>query len=355
MKKVNYYILVLLLAQGIAVIAQEERCTQNLEEAQLRYDEGRIQDVEGLVLSCLDQGAYDKAQDVQVLRLMILSNIFMERTGRADTLMLRLLKRDHEFAPDPILDPTEFINLYNTYNSDPIFKLGIKGGQNWSFTDVTQLHTVGQEGAVKEYKIVNGIHVGLLGEWEFKPRWILYPEIDYSLRIYRRVEDFQGLISGETYSNSDITETFTWIEVPVTVQYILVDKPNFKPYVFLGGSVSYLISSTYSGDQNFRDRQNNSQVKLNTINSTDDRNTVNANAILGAGIKIKAPGGFFAAEVRAGYQVTQLTIDANGLDPADPDLVHGLWEWFDSFKQHYAAVTIGYTINIYRPKKLTIK
>ena len=45
--------------------AQEEQCSQNLEEAQLRYDEGRIQDIEGLVLRCLDNGSYDKAQSEQ--------------------------------------------------------------------------------------------------------------------------------------------------------------------------------------------------------------------------------------------------------------------------------------------------
>ena len=125
MKKVNYHIFAILLALGPAVLAQEERCTENLEEAQLRYDEGRIQDVEDLVLSCLDEGAYDKAQEVQAIRLMILSNIFMGRMGHADTMMLRLLKRNHEFVPDPILDPTEFINLYHTYDTDPIFNVGL--------------------------------------------------------------------------------------------------------------------------------------------------------------------------------------------------------------------------------------
>ncbi len=355
MNKINYYIFAMLLVSGSVTFAQTERCTQDLEEAQLRYDEGRIQDVEELVLSCLDQGIYDKAQSVQALRLMILSNIFMEQGGKADTLMLRLLKKDHEFVPDPILDPTEFINLYNSYRTDPVFNIGVKFGQNWSMTDVNNLHTVGQPGTTKEYKIINGLHVGLLFEWEFKPRWILYPEIDYSSRIYRRLEDYSGLISGETYSNSDITETFTWIEVPVTVQFILVDKPLFKPYVFMGGSVSYLISSSYSGDLSFRDRKNNSQVKLSTVNSTEDRNRINANAIIGGGIKYKIGPGYVTAEVRVAYQITQLTIDANGLSPTEPDLVHGLWEWYDSFNQHYAAATVGYTLNIYKPKKNTIK
>lgn len=121
-------------------LAQEERCTQNLEEAQLRYDEGRIQEVEPLVLNCLETNVFDKAQSVLALRLLILSAIFQNRDEKADGLMLELISTDHEFVPDEALDPTEFINLYNSYRTKPIFSVGIKGGQNWSFNDVQQVH-----------------------------------------------------------------------------------------------------------------------------------------------------------------------------------------------------------------------
>ncbi len=333
-----------------------QTCTVNLEEAQLLYDEGRIQEIEGKVLPCLDAGAYSKSESEQALRLMILANIFMEEGGRADTLMLRLLSYSHEFTPDPILDPTEFINLYNTYNTDPIFKIGFKIGQNWSLNDVSQFHTIGQPGTKYEYSLINGIHASLLFEWEFKDRFILYPEISYSQRRYSKEAEFYGIISDDLYSTHEIQELFTWVELPVTVQYELSDNPKLKPYIFAGGSVSYLLSSEYPGDVNSRTRIGNSEVKLSTASSLEDRNQINFNAILGGGIKIKAGEGYVTAELRAGYMITDLTKDSNGLIPTEnPDLVHGLWEWYDSFKQHYAAITIGYTKNFYNIKKRASK
>ncbi len=352
----SLFILFLLLLGPAVVFAQLERCSQNLEEAQLRYDEGRIQDIEELLISCLNEGVYSKSESEQALRLMILSNIFMEEEGKADTLMLRLLQTSHEFLPDAILDPTEFINLYSTYNTDPVFNIGIKLGQNWSLTDVGQFHTVGQPGDKNEYSIINGIYASLLFEWEFKNRFFLYPEISYSQRRYSKEAEFSGLLTNTIYVTHEIQEKFTWIELPVTVQYILIDKPTFKPYIFAGGSVSYLLASEYPGDVNSRNRIGNSEVKLSTVSSLEDRNQINFNAVLGGGIKLKAGEGYVTAEIRAGYMITKLTKDSNSLTPtADSDLVHGLWEWYDSFKQHYAAFTIGYTKNIYKPKKKVIK
>ena len=341
-----------------------QSCSIYLEEAQLFYDEGRIQEIEGKVSGCL--GTYGKADKEQALRLMILANIFMEEEDLADSLMGVLLSSSHEFTPDPILDPTEFINLYNTYDTDPMFNVGIKLGQNWSLTDVGQYHTIGQPGSKYEYSIINGMHAALLFEWEFKDRFILYPEISYSQRRYSKEAEFTGLLSNDIYSTHEMQEKFTWLELPITVQYLLIDdkkvdnptneESRFKPYIFAGGSISYLLASEYPGDVNSRLRKENSEVKLATVSSLEDRNQINFNAVLGGGIKMKAGEGYITAEVRAGYMITKLTKDSNGLTPTnDEDLVHGLWEWYDSFKQHYAAVTIGYTKSIYNIKKKTVK
>ena len=342
---------------ALDALAQEERCTQNLEEDQLRYDEGRIQEVASLVLNCLETNVFDKAQSVQALRLLILSSIFQHRDEQADDLMLELISTDHEFVPDEALDPVEFINLYNSYRTKPIFSIGIKGGQNWSFNDVQQMHTVGQQGWKKEYSIINGIQIGLLFEYEFKPRWILYPEIHYSQKRYTKEEIFMGIISNKEISSSKIEEDMIWIELPVSVQYIFTNNTKFKPYAFAGGAVTYLISAEYPGDNSIRDRPGteSSQVQLATINSINDRNKLNFDAVGGAGIKWKLGEGYLTVEARFNYQLTSLTVDGNGLTAAEPDLVHGLWEWYDSFKQHSAIIMFGYTKNFYNPEKLKPK
>jgi len=337
----------------IDAIAQQERCTQNLEEAQLRYDEGRIQDVEPLILNCLETKVYDKAQSVQALRLLILSAIFQKQEEHADDLMLQLLKTSHEFEPDQALDPTEFINLYNTYRTEPILNIGFHAGSNLSFNDVQAVHTVGQQGWKKEYSLVNGISAGLLYEWEFKPRWILYPELQYVQKKYTVTEEYMGILSNNVVATGNINETFIWVELPVSVQYVFTDNKQFKPYVFLGGTLGYLISSEYPGDNTTRERGGSTNVQLSTVKSGKDRNRLSVSALAGAGVKIKLGEGYLTLEGRFNYQLTRLTIDENGLTPSgNQDLVYGLQEWYDSFYQHTASLMVGYTKTFYNPKKL---
>jgi len=345
--------LLILSFLAIDVRAQQERCTQNLEDAQLRYDEGRIQDVESLILSCLETKVYDKAQSVQALRLLILSSIFQEQEELADDLMLQLLETSHEFEPDQALDPTEFINLYYTYRTKPILNIGFHAGANLSFNDVMALHTVGQQGWKKEYTIVNGISAGLLYEWEFKPRWILYPELQYVQKKYTFTEEYMGILSNDVVATGNINETYIWVELPVSVQYVFTDNRQFKPYVFLGGTFGYLLSSEYPGDNTTRTREDAPVVQLSTVKSGEDRNRLSVSALAGAGVKIKLGEGYLTLEGRFNYQLTQLTIDEDGLTPSDnQDLVYGLSEWYNSFNQHTASLMVGYTKTFYNPKKL---
>ena len=352
-KLVNLTLTIALL--GVAptlVFSQAEQCTQNLEEAQIRYEEGRIQDVEGLLLRCVNTKAYTKGQEVQALRLLILSYIFMEQEDKADTTMLRLLQRNHEFQPDEALDPTEFINLYNTYNTDPIFNVGVQFGQNFSLTQVKQLHSVGQQGWKKEYGIVNGVTLGINFEWEFADQWYLYPQVQYSIKKYTQTEEYQGVWTGTIISTGQIAENLQILEVPISVQYEFGER-NFRPYAFVGGSASYLLASSYPSDNNSRTRSETADVKINTVDSRDDRNVWNGHAHLGGGVKLKAGEGFLTAEVRLSYQITDFSKPENSLTPTDdPDLLYNLWTWYDTFTMHSGFITIGYTKNIYRPKKL---
>lgn len=333
-------------------LAQEERCTQNLEEAQLRYDEGRIQDVEPLVLNCLETNVFDKAQSVQALRLLILSAIFQHRDEQADDMMLELLKTDHEFVPDEALDPVEFINLYNSYRTKPIFRIGFKGGPNITSIQAITLYTTGQSGdpGAFEYIAKQGVTGGLVFEYEFSPRWTIYPELLYSTRTFDNVEEFGGLTDPtEVVDRKEETERQTWLELPVSVQYRLKDG-NIRPYVNAGGSASYLIMAEYPASDNSLNRQKN-PIENTLGEVTDERNQLNFYAFLGGGVKIKLGEGYFVAELRANYGITEVSTGEFSFSPANkgqvPERVIP-----DAYKEHFATFTVGYTLNIYKPRKL---
>lgn len=356
-KRYTFLCIICLALFSSSLYAQEEEqdvCSQNLEEAQLRYDEGRIQDIEGLVLQCLNSGSYDKAQSVQAMRLLILSYIFTGDDGVADTTMFRLLRRSHEFTPDETLDPVEFINLHQTYRTWPIFRVGLKIGANMTTTEVFQLNTTGQPGdpGVFEYTPKQGITGGLVFEYEFAPRWNIYPEFYYSTKVLSNTEEFTTLTDGGILDVKEEIENQSWLEMPVSVQYRFIDG-NIRPYVNLGGSINYLLSAQYPASQNSLVRQGNTiQNALGDV--TDERNQLNFYAFLGGGVKIKISEGYLVAELRANYGLTDISTGDYGFsrsNTASDDQVPQRIA-VDGFKQHFATFTLGYTLNIYKPKKL---
>jgi hypothetical protein len=358
MKNIIIYITpIFLLLIQVDLYAQDDLCSQNLEEAQLRYDEGRIQDIEGLVLRCIEGGTYDKAQSVQALRLLILSYIFRGEEGKADTTMLRLLQKQHEFVPDQALDPVEFINLHATYRTKPIFKVGIKGGINMSFVEPTKLYTTGQPGdpGEFEYSPKQGVTIGVIFEYEFAPRWNIYPEFLYSNRTFDNAEEFSALteISTDPVDKKEETERQVWLELPISVQYRFTDGP-VRPYVNLGGSLSYLNYAELPANDNQLSRQNN--IIQNTLGDiTDDRNQLNFYAFLGGGVKVKVSEGYIVAELRANYGLNEVSTGEFSFSPTGGQASKGqVPERIipDAYKKHFATFTIGYTLNIYKMKKL---
>jgi len=122
---------------------QEEKsdCVIKLEQAQAKYDQGRIQDVEPLIEDCLAEEGFDKTGKTQALKLLTLSYLFLEEPEKAGETMLKLLHTNHLFTVNSAIDPSEFINLYDKYRHDPLFSVGFLGGLTRASPIITQLNS----------------------------------------------------------------------------------------------------------------------------------------------------------------------------------------------------------------------
>ena len=170
MKKILFLIIV--ITSHLAFGQEEEVldiCVQNIELAQQRYDEGRIQDIQPLLTDCLNGGTYTKAEKSQVLRLLTLSYIFLEDEKNAEATMLRLIQDNHEFQVNPTIDPTEFINLHEQFRYKPVFNVGIRYITNFAQPIVTDLNSsLSLTGTRPAYTIEFGfVGFGLNFEYEF--------------------------------------------------------------------------------------------------------------------------------------------------------------------------------------------
>ena len=79
----------------------------------------------------------------------------------------------------------------------------------------------------------------------------------------------------------------------------------------------------------------------------------NGGKIVG-GVKLKVLEGYVVAELRANYGITEVSTGDSSFEPISEPANNGQVSErivADSFKQHFATFTIGYTLNLYNPKK----
>ena len=355
MKKI---LLLTIIFTSHLAIAQEEEvldvCVQNIEIAQQRYDEGRIQDIQPLLTDCLNKGTYTKAEKSQVLRLMTLSYIFLEDEENAEATMLRLIQENHEFQVNAAIDPTEFINLHEQFRYKPVFNIGARYIFNFAQPMVTDLNSsFNLSNTRPEYSIIFAfVGFGVNFEYEFYENLVLYPEIHYKNMSISNITKNDGLLGTTDYMVAENFEDQTWLSLPVSVKYNFVfpSMPKIKAYANLGGSLDYLLNSKRSSDGTTLTILNAPVVGFNT-NSTDDKNRLNYGIIAGGGVTLKASEGFISLEVRYLHSLSKLVKSDNVLNPTDPAQINtGVQD--DIYRLNHIAISIGYTLNVYMPKQL---
>lgn len=321
-------------------------CTQTLRQARTVYDEGRIHELPALIESCLKNGFTDD-EKTEAYRLLILSYLYLDEQEKADEAMLSLLRHNHEFQINPQADPAEFINLYNNFRTKPIFSYGVKGGGNISLVNVLSNYGVhDQSNTMGEYKPAPGYIVGGMIEVIFKKNLTLSGEIALAGYNLNYSNSFSNVDSINRFIESqDITETQAWLTVPVTVQYQFA-QGKFNPYVLLGGSFNYLVSSSFKGET----QTSTENFEGATVDLIDQRNRINYSAIAGAGIKLKVGKNHFIAEARFNYGILNQVREENRLNNQELIFDYGYVD--DDFKLNSISISLGYLLPKYNPKKL---
>ena len=347
--KNTIFTLLLYLSSFIIVNAQNV-CTQTLRQARTIYDEGRIHELPDLLKNCLKDGFSDE-EKTEAYRLLILSHIFLDEPDNADEAMLQLLRHNTQFQINPNVDPAEFINLYNTFRTKPIFQWGPIGGVNYTLANVINSYgvhdlTLTEDDATPsygEYKPNIGFTMGLAVQKELFANFTARGEFHYSIVNF-------------TYSNNPPTalgffdhfEDFgkqSWAGLNLTGQYQVLDK-SIKPYVKLGGSAQYLISDEW---------QMNTQISGGETPSGPDedlksfRYNFNYSLIAGAGISQKA--GKFTITFDITYQYGLINITEENYDNGRLSTYYG--RALNDISLNSINARFGVLIPMYDPKKLT--
>ena len=334
---------VVVLSAGSYARAQST-CAQTLRLAQSIYDQGRLHELPQLLQKCLEDNSFNTEEKVNAYKLLTLTYIYLEEPVKADEHMLALLRTDTEFKVNDAVDPAEFVALYKTFRTYPIYRLGVKLGAIATGPSVassdyaddgtnTSSHNYGFSGSISS-------EIPLSGKFR---KFTLNPEINFQLLSFKGVNE-----GGDTARVTSATERHSWLSVPVSLQYTLHERPLTSYYISLGASADYLLTSKKTIISN---REGNSAIDENSIAISEQRNKINAAAMASAGIKQKIGKGFLVAELR--YKMGLLPVS----DPSDtyenPVLVFD-YKYVDGiYKLNTITLSVGYLMNRYNPRKLS--
>lgn len=345
MKRVLYTLLFAFPA--FTAYAQLVSCTQTLRLARSTYEQGRLHEIPELLSRCLAEG-FSQQEKVEAYKLLCLSYIYLEEPQKADEAMLNLLRTDHYFEISPSTDPAEFVALYRTFRTTPIYRLGAKLGANASQPNVVS-YVPANEGTSK-YSAGIGFQGGVIVEVPLNEKFTLDGELNFILRNfkYENKSTYTEIATGDPRNFTTTgKENQAWATLPVMVQYRFL-KNRFNPYIGLGASAEYMLSST---NKYARAKEQASSLDEQTISLDPYRNKLNASALVSLGAKLAVTGGFAFIEVRASYGLTKLnntediyTLYAKTLPTGG--YVDGI------FKMNSLSVTLGYVYNRFHPKKL---
>ena len=342
MKKLNRIfhlkLLMVILVMGYAFNANSQtNCSQVLVDAQNLFDDGRINEIPTFMESCLVSG-FTKEEKIEAYKLLSMVYTFLDEDENADQSVLNLLKLDKEYTINPELDPAEFIEVFNTFRTYPIFRVGIKAGTNSNIFRVFETYEVHNGTNAGTYTSLNNMHFGLAVEVPIKDKFEVVPEAYYMMRSYDFEEDL-----GEM-GITTLKEQQTWLLAPVHFRYKYL-KWQIIPYGDIGFTFGYLLSSDLTGIET----EKNETPPQDVI---DSREQFNYFVSAGLGAKYKIPMGYLFVESRYGFQVNRMNVLNTEPTVAESTLLWNNGYRGNAFSMDFITLQVGYMFNIYSPKKL---
>jgi hypothetical protein len=319
----------------------QSTCAQTLRTARSTYDQGRLHELPILLEGCIKNG-FTQQEKVEAYKLLTLAYIYLEEPTRADESMLNLLRTDHYFEINPATDPAEFIALYKTFRTEPIYRIGAKIGANASQPNVMESIEANQGESKYGYRVSVQFHI--VADIPLTKSLTLVPELGLMLRSFKY--DNKVSFQDSTFTTTAI-EKQTWVSLPLSLQYQFT-KISFRPYVALGVQADYLLNAEISAE---RIREGFQFIQEESTDFKPQRESLNLSVIASAGARFKLGGGFIVSEVRFYYGLTELNSAESAFKSNELAFKYG---YADSiFKMNSVSVTVGYVYNIFNPKKLS--
>ncbi|MCF8347100.1 MAG: hypothetical protein K9G38_07800 [Bacteroidales bacterium] len=338
MRRILLFICVLFM--GFLSLMAQNTCTEQLTQAQRSFDDGLLDDIPLMLENCMEDG-FTKEEKTNAYKLLIQTYLFNEAPQKADEVMMQFLNEFPSYSI-AVNDPKEFINLYSTYRTDPIFKIEVRAGTVFTTPIVTQYFGPSDVTTINpDYQVRPGFNV----EANFINT--LIGDFDYSAGISFTVLRLEYLDLPYDYSTVEATLNHFYLGIPLAIRYNY-DIGPLTLYATSGIEPVYLLSST--GSITRTDDIIGEEPIPGTEIFTDAHRMMDVRPFLSLGTNIDL--GRDQLKVTIGYKFTIF----NQLNPAAyySDINHGSKYFYfeDDMLLHHGHVSLSYIRPIYQPKKI---
>lgn len=341
---------IIVFSFGFAALGQESSCSQILKKAQATFDEGRIYEIEDMLMPCFENG-FNKSEQVAAYKLLTLTYLYSNEKSKAEETMMKFLKLEPEYEINPSIDPAEFINLYNSFRTTPALLVGLKAGMNGVDVDVKKNFNLDNSSVSRgKYRSQPGFQVGVFVEKPLSQRLSVMTEVNFLREGYEYTDSLFD------YASVVYTENLSWLQVPVLFNFKFGKSKKFIPYASVGGTVSYLLKS--EGIANRKDKvddNNQREVLDRKFDMKDQRNAFNFSVVVAAGLKVKdvIGRGYIFADFR--YSRGLRNIVDTEMRFSKPELIYDYLYLDNDILINSLQISLGYSLPIYKPKLKKVK
>jgi hypothetical protein len=336
-------IFLLSCAMLTASVYGQDDCLLVLKKAQKNYEEGIIESIPNDLSGCIKSGLNGKDK-VAAYKLLINVYLFDDRKDLANEMMVDLLTYEPEMKPNELIDSKEFITLFESYRTIPLYSIGVTAGINYSqiglLTEFGTYNTDLYDGTYSSPDF--GFQVGLNANYLIKNN--LYANIE-ALFSNNKFNYFTELNS---FSTLEFNESQSTLFVPLTLSYHF-GKRRLKPTLKLGGYGVFNFSSSSEFVRTYTDNSQNN-ITGPRVSMSDMRNKLTYGLIGSLGVKYKVKEAYWFLD--AGYAFSlKSSVDATQRI-SNNELVYEYQYVDDDFKVSNLIFSIGYKRLFYKPKKL---
>ncbi|MCG8308442.1 MAG: PorT family protein [Cytophagales bacterium] len=341
-----------LLCLTTSLFAQDQ-CAIALNDAEDRYEQGKLYEIPGIIQSCLIDG-FSKEQKIRAYRLLTLTYLFLNYYREADSSYLQLLKLSPEYRTNDELDPMEIINHHESFTTRPKYYLTMgKLGFNFSYANVLLDYSLSQsfDGSDK-YSTVLGFHAGFGAEMVLFRDLHLSGEFFISRKILRLSDRHWNFY----LTNMDISHTE--IELPIALKYNFF-RGKVNPFVLGGISPGFLLESNVQNIEGaYIDPDEGEEFPVQPrpeIGTGEFKNRFNYALLFGGGINYKIGLNYLVFEARYSIGMLNVTNTKNRWKEdfsEGRDLKFPLGHVDDDFKINNLSFFIGFVKPLYKPRKI---